>query len=109
MKTHAVDRSLLLILMSLALSAMTARATAIYTNQAAFLAATQPGYYLETFNSLPQFTQLASPLSFSSNGFSYNATAPTAGFLILGRLAIHGYPPSTNSILLFLISRATTS
>jgi hypothetical protein len=84
MKTHAVERSLLLILMSLALSVMTARATAIYTNQAAFLAATQPGYYLETFNSLPQFTQLASPLSFSSNGFSYNATAPTAGFFNIG-------------------------
>ena len=84
MKTHAVDRSLLLILMSLALSAMTARATATYTNQAAFLAATQPGYYLETFNSLPQFTQLASPLNFSSNGFTYNATAPTAGFFNIG-------------------------
>ena len=84
MKTHPVERSLLLILISLALSAMTARATATYTNQAAFLAATQPGYYLETFNSLPQFTQLASPLSFSSSGFSYNATAPTAGFFNLG-------------------------
>jgi hypothetical protein len=84
MKTHPVERSLLLILISLALSAMTPRATATYTNQAAFLAATQPGYYLETFNSLPQFTQLASPLSFSSNGFSYNATAPTAGFFNIG-------------------------
>jgi hypothetical protein len=84
MKTHPVERSLLLILMSLALSVMTARATAIYTNQTAFLAATQPGYYLETFNSLPQFTQVPSPLSFSTNGFSYNATAPTAGFFNLG-------------------------
>jgi len=84
MKTHPVERSLLLILMSLALSIMTARATTIYTNQAAFLAATQPGYYLETFNSLPQFTQLASPLNFSSNGFTYNATAPTAGFFNIG-------------------------
>ena len=84
MKTHPVERSLLLILLSLVLSIMTARATTIYTNQAAFLAATQPGYYPETFNSLPQFTQLASPLNFSSNGFSYNATAPTAGFFNLG-------------------------
>lgn len=84
MKTHPVERSLLLILMSLALTAMTTQATTIYTNQAAFLSATQPGYYLETFNSLPQFTQLPSPLSFSSNGFSYNATAPTAGFFNVG-------------------------
>ena len=84
MNTYPVERSLLLIFMSLASSAISTNATTIYTNQAAFLAATQPGYYLETFNSLPQFTQLASPLSFSSNGFSYNATAPTAGFFNLG-------------------------
>ena len=84
MKVEPLKRSLPLVLVSLGLSVMTTHATAIYTNQAAFLAATQPGYYLETFNSLPQFTQLASPLSFSSNGFSYNATAPTAGFFNLG-------------------------
>src|SRR5881275_1289636 len=84
MKVQPLKRSLPLVLVSLGFSVMTARATAIYTNQAAFLAATQPGSYLETFNSLPQFTQLASPLSFSSNGFSYNATAPTAGFFNLG-------------------------
>src|SRR5207248_1786973 len=64
--------------------AIPTQATTIYTNQAAFLAATQPRYYLETFDSLPQFTQLASPLNFSSNGFSYNATAPTAGFFNIG-------------------------
>src|SRR5437763_16265201 len=77
MKTHPVERSLLLILISLALSLMTAQATAIYTNQAAFLAATQPGYYLETFNSLPLGTippTLPPPLNFSKNGFSYSAT-----------------------------------
>src|SRR5205085_9777411 len=84
MKIHPLKHSLLLVLVSLDLSAITTKATTIYTNQAAFLAATQPGYYLETFNSLPQFTQLASPLSFSSNGFSYNATAPTAGFFNIG-------------------------
>ena len=84
MKTHPLKHSLLLVLVSLGLSAIPTQATTIYTNQAAFLAATQPGYYLETFNSLPQFTQLASPLNFSSSGFSYNATAPTAGFFNLG-------------------------
>jgi hypothetical protein len=69
---------------SLGVSIVRTQATTIYTSQAAFLAATQPGYYLETFNSLPQFTQLASPLSFSTNGFSYNATAQTAGFFNTG-------------------------
>ena len=84
MKTHPLKHSLLLVLVSLGLSAIPTQATTIYTNQAAFLAATQSGYYLETFNSLPQFTQLASPLNFSSNGFTYNATAPTAGFFNIG-------------------------
>ena len=50
----------------------------IYTSQATFLAHTQPGSYLETFDSLPQFTPLNSPLSFSKNGFSYTASAPSA-------------------------------
>ena len=84
MKTHPLKHSLLLVLVSLGVSAIPTQATTIYTNQATFLAATQPGYYLETFNSLPQFTQLASPLNFSSNGFTYNATAPTAGFFNIG-------------------------
>jgi hypothetical protein len=53
-------------------------ATTIYTSQATFLAHTQPGSYLETFDSLPQFTPLNSPLSFSKNGFSYTASAPSA-------------------------------
>jgi hypothetical protein len=52
-------------------------ATTIYTSEAAFLAHTQPGSYLETFDSLPQFTAVTSPLSFSKNGFSYTASAPT--------------------------------
>lgn len=53
-------------------------ATTIYTSQATFLSHTQPGSYLETFDSLPQFTSLNSPLSFSKNGFSYTASAPSA-------------------------------
>src|SRR5438067_264623 len=109
MKTHPLKHSLLLVLVSLGVSAIPTQATTIYTNQATFLAATQPGYYLETFNSLPQFTQLASPLNFSSNGFTYNATAPTAGFFNIGPSGDTWLSTSTNSILLFLISRATTS
>ena len=78
MKTLALKRSLLLVLVSLGLSVMTTQATTIYTSQAAFLAHTQSGSYLETFDSLPQFTPLNSPLSFSKNGFSYTASAPSA-------------------------------
>jgi hypothetical protein len=50
-----------------------AQADTIYTNQASFLAATQPGYYLETFDSLPLGVVL-SPQNFSMNGFSYTAS-----------------------------------
>jgi hypothetical protein len=58
-------------------------ATTIYTNQASFLAATAPGYYLETFNSLPQDTTIPSPINFSGNGFSYSASA-AGGFFNVG-------------------------
>jgi hypothetical protein len=51
-----------------------ARADVIYTDRAAFLANVQPGFYLETFDSLPQGF-LPSPLSFSGSGFSYTASA----------------------------------
>jgi hypothetical protein len=65
-----------LILAGTALSA--AQATAIFTDQASFLSHVKPGYYLETFDSLAQFTSLNSPLSFSTNGFSYTTSAPSA-------------------------------
>jgi hypothetical protein len=47
----------------------------IYTDQAAFLAQVKPGYSLETFDVLPQFTVVSSPLAFSTLGFSYTASA----------------------------------
>jgi hypothetical protein len=88
MKINALKRSLGLVLVSLGLSVTTTRATTIFTNQAAFLAATQPGFYLETFNSLPLGTippTLASPLNFSKNGFSYSAsTASGQDFFNIG-------------------------
>lgn len=70
---------------------MTSAATAqvqVYTSQAAFLAAVQPGFYLESYDTQPASgTQVASPLNFSSGGFSYVATAtgnPTASFFTAG-------------------------
>ena len=51
----------------------------IYTDQAASLKQVKPGYYLETFDSLPVFTGLLQPAFFSANGFSYNANATYFG------------------------------
>ena len=47
-----------------------------FTSEAAFLANVQTGYYLEDFNSLPGYTNLGSPVSFTGNGYSYDATNP---------------------------------
>ncbi len=60
---------------ALALGAIPARADLTFTDQTSFLANVQPGYYLENFNTLPGYTDLGSPLSFSGNGFSYDAIA----------------------------------
>ena len=49
-------------------------ADAIYTDQTTFLASIQPGYYLETFDSLPK-DFVSSPQPFSLNGFAYTASA----------------------------------
>lgn len=52
-----------------------ARADMIYTDQTAFLAHVKPGYSLETFDALPQYTEVLAPLAFSALGFSYTASA----------------------------------
>jgi len=53
-----------------------AQADTTYTTQVSFLADVAPGYYLETFDSLPT-TYINSPLLFASGGFAYSAAAPT--------------------------------
>jgi hypothetical protein len=63
-----------LALAGLALSAHAQTST--YSDQATFLAHVQPGYYLETFDTQPLNSPVDSPLSFSSNGFSYTASVP---------------------------------
>jgi len=45
-----------------------------YHDQAAFLAATQPGYYLETFDGLSVGPSGQTSLAFAQSGFSYSAT-----------------------------------
>ena len=49
------------------------RAQVIFNDEAAFLAQVGPGY-LETFDDVPQFTVVPSPLAFSAGGFSYTAS-----------------------------------
>jgi hypothetical protein len=50
----------------------------VYTSQAAFLAAINPGYYLESYNSFP-LAQVPSPINFSQGPFAYNATSTASG------------------------------
>jgi hypothetical protein len=52
-----------------------AEAASIFTDEATFLSNVQSGSYLESFDSLPFSAFLSDSLSFSQNGFSYNATA----------------------------------
>lgn len=59
------------------------RADTIFTSQAAFLAAIEPGYYLETFDSLPQYTAGDGIEDFSMPPFSYRATNQS-GFFHVG-------------------------
>jgi hypothetical protein len=49
------------------------KADIVYTDEAAFLANVQPGYYKETFDSLSN--PVPNPATFSLNGFSYDAAA----------------------------------
>jgi hypothetical protein len=56
----------------LSLCSLPAIAGVLYTDPSVFLAGVQPGYYLETFDSL---VVNGSSVDFAANGFSYTATA----------------------------------
>lgn len=65
------------VLLAVALIGLGSSARAdLYTDQPSFLAHVAPGYYLETFNSLPSYSDLGPSLAFSGGGFSYTASAP---------------------------------
>lgn len=57
-----------------------ASASITYTNKASFVAALNPGYYLETFESLPTFSSFATPHVFSGGAFSYSASTTAQAF-----------------------------
>ncbi len=69
-------RSIGLFLVALVLVAAPSHASTIYTGLPEFLAHVQPGYYLETFNSIT-LGDLPPTMTFSSGGYSYVASAPS--------------------------------
>ena len=81
MRVTALDLVFGILILSAAHSS--SQTATVYTDQTVFLNSVQPGFYLETFDALPQNTVLAPPLSFSTSGFSYTATTPDL-FLTLG-------------------------
>ena len=54
-----------------------ANAAMVYTDEASFLGAINPGYYLNEFNDLASYGSgpLAGPLSYTSGGFSYDVSS----------------------------------
>src|SRR5262249_4505473 len=73
-RTMRAKRWLLAAVSTFFLTAPALAGTVIYTDEATFLAHTQPGYYTETFTSLPDGLT-ASPQTFSKNGFAYAASS----------------------------------
>jgi hypothetical protein len=66
---------------SLMITANPAQAAIVkYTDQASFLNAIQPGYYLENFNSVSNTSLTVSPINFSNGTYSYRASAPNDFF-----------------------------
>lgn len=51
-----------------------------YTDQASFLNAIKPDYYLETFESVPLDTDTPSPINFSNGTYAYTASGTNAFF-----------------------------
>ena len=62
--------------------------TVVYTDQTAFLKQVKPGYYLETFDSLPSFYSLLQPAFYSAKGFRYNVNAQYGGSDNLGLFSV---------------------
>jgi hypothetical protein len=67
------------------LAASAPAGTVIYTDEAQFVAQTQPGYDRETFTALSD-GPMKSPLTFSNNGFAYRAES-------LGDFFVQSQPP----------------
>lgn len=64
-----------------AAGAMSANAAAVFTSEASFLSAIQPGSYLNDFNDITVFGDLGASASYSGGSptFAYTITAPPTG------------------------------
>ncbi len=69
-----MNKQIPLLIAAALLSAASSAQAVSFTSSAAFLSHVQPSYYLEDFNGLTGNTNLDSPVSFSGNGFSYDAS-----------------------------------
>ena len=87
--------------------APSARADQIFTDQASFLAATQPGSYLETFDGLSEGFD-AGPLTFSNGDFEYEASAVGGFFQLTAPSDSTDILLSTNSALTDIVFTMTT-
>ena len=74
-RVHKGVATALLVCLFMALNAAPATAASIYTDQSTFIAALQPGYYLEDYSSYSHGDQ-GTTMNFSQGGFSYTAFAP---------------------------------
>ena len=58
-----------------------------YTDEASFIAAIQPGYYLEDFNAYTDYDDVDSPLDLSGGTYGYSMTAPGALYSLPGAMS----------------------
>ena len=58
-----------------------AHADSTYLSKTAFMNRVGAGYYLETFDSFGSFVGVPTPYTFSSNGFTYDASTPSTDTL----------------------------
>lgn len=103
-------RPLLALSLLLAVASTAPATTVVYTNEAAFLAAIQAGYYLEDFSTYvygspldgSQTTQNYGPV----NGFSYQASAPDGLWSNTSALSVN---TSTDSLLITFTGAPVTA
>jgi hypothetical protein len=82
----------LLAVLALILAATAEAEVIVFTDEGAFLAHTQAGFYRETFTSLPD-GPLISPQNFSNDGFAYEATS-LSDFIVRSRPPVKWLSPT---------------
>jgi hypothetical protein len=83
------------------LPAMAGATVTTYYDEASFLAALQPGYYLEDFNDVTYNSNTPGPIDESGNGFSYQISGTPTGTFGLNQSISTLYSTDTLSISSF--------